>query len=70
MFRVARQRLAGYREAYTAASYDWSRVVVYEVPMNARRGGREATHALLQEAPNTTAVLAIRDELALDAAPA
>jgi DNA-binding LacI/PurR family transcriptional regulator len=64
-FRIARQRLAGYRDACAAAGRDWPGVPVYEVPGNTRSAGREAARSLLRAAPHTTAVLAMSDELAL-----
>lgn len=69
-FRVARQRLAGYRDACQAAGRDWPGVPVYEVRGNARSAGRQAALDLLRAVPQTTAVLAMSDELALGAVDA
>jgi len=66
-FRVARERLAGYRSACMAAGAPWSEVAVYEVPMNSRHAGHDAALELLRAAPHTTAILAMSDELALGA---
>ncbi|MGY1666753.1 LacI family DNA-binding transcriptional regulator [Geodermatophilus sp. SYSU D00696] len=61
-FPVTRARLAGYRDAVTAAGLDWAAVPVVVL---ARNDGAEAERALGRIPPGTDAVLAMSDELAL-----
>ncbi|MEU0950686.1 LacI family DNA-binding transcriptional regulator [Streptomyces canus] len=63
-FRVARERLAGYRKACEAAGLDWGHIPVYEVASNTWREGHHATLELMRAASPVTAVLAMSDELA------
>lgn len=64
---TVRTRLAGYEEALTAAGLDWRAVPVAEAPENRVERGAEATRDLLERHPETTAVLAVSDQLALGA---
>jgi DNA-binding LacI/PurR family transcriptional regulator len=61
-FSVTRDRLAGYREAVTAAGLDWAAV---PVAVLARNDGVEAEQAFARLPPDTDAVLAMGDVLAL-----
>jgi DNA-binding LacI/PurR family transcriptional regulator len=64
---TVRTRLAGYEQALTAAGLDWRAVPVAEAPENRVERGAEATRDLLERHPETTAVLAVSDQLALGA---
>lgn len=57
----ARQRLAGYREALTAAGVAWSGLTTYEAPSSIASGGAKP----LAARPRLTAILAASDALAL-----
>jgi DNA-binding LacI/PurR family transcriptional regulator len=61
-FAVTRDRLDGYREAVTAAGLDWAAV---PVAVLARNDGTEAEQAFRDLPPDTDAVLAMGDVLAL-----
>jgi DNA-binding LacI/PurR family transcriptional regulator len=63
-FRVARERLGGYRAGWTAGGRRWADVLVHETPLNSQDSGYRATLELLTGAPRTTAILAMSDELA------
>jgi DNA-binding LacI/PurR family transcriptional regulator len=64
-YRLARERVGGYRDALQAAGVRWEEVAVLEAPPNNRASGRRAGHQLLAAEPPPTAVLAISDVLAL-----
>ena len=64
VYRVTRERLAGYADAISAAGLDWDDVAIYEGP-NARAIGADALPALHALDPAPTAVLGMSDELAL-----
>lgn len=64
---VARGRLAGAAQAFTAAGLDWRRVPVVQCQTSSVAEGRVGMHALLELAPATTAVFAFSDPLALGA---
>ncbi len=68
-FPVTGARLAGYRDALTAAGREWEDVRIAVVERNQRERGEEAAAALLDrlEAPGPVVVLAMSDELALGA---
>ncbi|PWJ54433.1 transcriptional regulator, LacI family [Quadrisphaera granulorum] len=68
-FPVTGARLAGYRDALTAAGYDWDDVCVAVVERNQRQNGEVAARELLAALPEagSLAVLAMSDELALGA---
>ena len=62
---VGVSRLAGYREALTAAGVDWSAVPLVNADDGTRDAGRRAAAALLDRADRPTAILALSDLLAL-----
>jgi DNA-binding LacI/PurR family transcriptional regulator len=64
---VPKARLQGCARAVAAAGLDWSRVPVEQSPMNTVEGGRARAHALLDRAPDITALFAFSDRLALGA---
>jgi DNA-binding LacI/PurR family transcriptional regulator len=61
VYRVTRDRLAGYQAAAATAG---ATLEIREVPVNGRDEGHRAGLALLQATPRPTAVLAMSDELA------
>lgn len=63
-YRVTAERLAGYRDAATAAGIE---LAVDHNRLNARASGAAAAHALLDAPAPPTAILAMSDELALGA---
>ncbi len=65
-WRVTQERLAGYRDALTAAGLDWDAVPIFE-GTNSREVGAEGAAALLALEPRPTALLGMSDELALGA---
>jgi DNA-binding LacI/PurR family transcriptional regulator len=62
---VPKARLEGCARALSAAGLDWSRVPVEQCPIHSIESGRVRGHALLERAPDTTAVFAFSDALAL-----
>jgi DNA-binding LacI/PurR family transcriptional regulator len=62
-----RARIDGCRQALAAAGLDWSQVTVVERRTSDIDEGRAAGHALLDRAPDTTAIFAFSDPLALGA---
>jgi DNA-binding LacI/PurR family transcriptional regulator len=64
---VARGRLEGARGAAEAAGLDWPAVPVEQCQISDVESGRAGAHALLDRAPETTAVFALSDPLALGA---
>jgi DNA-binding LacI/PurR family transcriptional regulator len=62
---VPRARLEGCARALAAAGLDWSRVPVEQCPIHTIESGRVRGHALLERAPDVTAVFAFSDTLAL-----
>lgn len=64
VYGATRDRLFGYEEAIAAAGIDFDRVPVIEA-LNDRIGGVAGARALLDSAPDATAVLAMSDVLAL-----
>lgn len=63
-YRVTAERLAGYRDAATAARIE---LAIDLGRLNARASGAAAAHALLDAPAPPTAILAMSDELALGA---
>jgi DNA-binding LacI/PurR family transcriptional regulator len=68
--RIVRERVAGYRDALAAAGLDPDSMVVWEAGDNDPDAGREATTALLDASPETTALLCTTDRLAIGATQA
>lgn len=69
-FPVTGARLAGYRDALTAAGHDWDKVQIAVVERNRRELGAEAAAALLtalDDCSGPVIVLTMSDELALGA---
>ncbi len=64
---VARERLAGCADAMAAAGLKWERVLVEECAASSIAAGRQGAHELLERAPETTAIFAFSDLLALGA---
>jgi len=64
---VARGRLEGARRAAEAAGVGWDRVAVEQCLISDVESGRAGAHALLDRAPDTTAIFALSDALALGA---
>ena len=64
---VPKGRLAGAAHAVTAAGLDWARVPVVQCQTSNIEAGRAAAHTLLDLAPDTTAIFAFSDPLALGA---
>ena len=62
---VPKARLEGCARALAAAGLDWSRVPVEQCPIHSIESGRVRGHALLERAPDVTAVFAFSDALAL-----
>lgn len=62
IYAIARQRLAGYRDAVEAAGLDWSDITVFERPEHTYEDGLQAGRALLDDAP--TAIVTFTDVLA------
>ena len=62
---VPKARLHGCARALAAAGLDWSRVPVEQCPIHSIESGRVRAHALLDRAPDATAVFAFSDPLAL-----
>ncbi len=68
--RVTRERVAGYRDAMSAAGLDAGTMTIWEAGDNEPDAGREAATALLEERPETTALLCITDRIAIGATQA
>jgi DNA-binding LacI/PurR family transcriptional regulator len=66
-YLVTRERLAGAREASTAAGQNWSGVPVYECSRNDQDVAAEMTRTALRSALPPTAIMAFSDQLALGA---
>src|SRR5918999_683301 len=64
---VPKARLEGSARAMAAARLDWSAVPVEQSPRNSVDSGRARAHALLDRAPDVTALFAFSDPLALGA---
>jgi DNA-binding LacI/PurR family transcriptional regulator len=62
---VPKARLKGCARALAAAGVDWSQVPVEQCPIHSVESGRIRGHALLDRAPDATAVFAFSDALAL-----
>ncbi len=69
-FRAARLRLAGYADAVQAADLAWAAVPIQECGVPNRASGYTGATALLERAPELTAILATTDLLALGAVEA
>lgn len=65
IYQVARERLAGYRDATEAHGRAWRRVRVWEQPEHTLLDGYAAGLALLARQPRPTAIVAFSDVLAL-----
>lgn len=68
--RVARQRLAGYRDAWRAAGLDPSDLVLWAAGGNDPDTARTATERFLTTHPDLTALLCFSDQLAIGASQA
>ncbi|SNY52635.1 LacI family DNA-binding transcriptional regulator [Paractinoplanes atraurantiacus] len=66
-FPVTGTRLAGYRDALTAAGHDWGDVRIAVVERNQRELGEEAATALLETVEGPVVMLTMSDELAMGA---
>jgi len=64
-YDVTRERLRGFREAFSDAGIEWSDVTIVNAVENSREAGVAAAAYALDQAPRVTAVLAISDVLAL-----
>lgn len=64
---TAKGRLAGVRQALAAAGVDWLDMPVVQGLISNIETGRAGAHTLLAAAPNTTAIFAFSDPLALGA---
>jgi DNA-binding LacI/PurR family transcriptional regulator len=64
---VPKARLQGCARAMHAARLEWSAVPVEQSPSNSVESGRVRAHALLDRAPDVTALFAFSDPLALGA---
>jgi DNA-binding LacI/PurR family transcriptional regulator len=64
---VAKGRLEGAARAMTAAGVNWATVPVEQCQISDIERGRAGAHALLDRAPDTTAIFAFSDPLALGA---
>ena len=64
---VARGRLEGARRAAASAGIDWGTVAVQQCQISDVSSGRAGAHALLDRAPDTTALFALSDPIALGA---
>ena len=64
---VARGRLEGARRAAEGAGIDWAGVAVEQCQVSDVDSGRASAHALLDRAPDTTAIFALSDPIALGA---
>lgn len=64
---VVKGRLHGAATAAAAAGINWARVPVVQCQISSIEDGRIGTHTLLDAAPNTTAIFAFSDPLALGA---
>jgi DNA-binding LacI/PurR family transcriptional regulator len=64
---VPRGRLEGAARAAAAAGVAWERVPVEQCQVSDEEHGRAAAHALLERAPETTALFALSDPIALGA---
>jgi DNA-binding LacI/PurR family transcriptional regulator len=64
---VPKARLQGCARAMAGARLDWSAVPVEQSPRNSVESGRARAHALLDRAPDVTALFAFSDPLALGA---
>lgn len=64
---VAIGRLRGAADAVATAGLDWGDVPVVQCQMSSIEDGRTGTHTLLEAAPQTTALFAFSDPLALGA---
>jgi len=64
---VPRGRLQGAARAAAAAGLSWADIPVEQCEVSDTAHGRAGTHALLDRAPRTTAILAFSDPLALGA---
>lgn len=66
-FQVSRERLLGFRDGWTAAGHDWSRVPVFECRVNEPELGAKAASVLLSQPPRPSALLCFSDQLAIGA---
>jgi DNA-binding LacI/PurR family transcriptional regulator len=66
-YRVTRDRMAGYADAFTAAGIAFHDVPVVEAATNARDEGATGARRLLDRDAGLTAILAMTDQLALGA---
>jgi DNA-binding LacI/PurR family transcriptional regulator len=64
---VSKARLNGCARAVDAAGLDWATVPVEQCPISCVEHGRVGAHALLDRAPEVTALFAFSDRLALGA---
>jgi DNA-binding LacI/PurR family transcriptional regulator len=64
---VTKARLSGARGALAGSGIDWAEVPVEQVSLPTEELGRAATNALLDRAPELTALFAFSDQLALGA---
>ncbi|MEM7272468.1 MAG: LacI family DNA-binding transcriptional regulator [Actinomycetota bacterium] len=65
--RIATERLAGYRDALTAAGLDPDELVVWEAGANDPDRARQATTELLAASPDVTGLLCFSDRVAIGA---
>lgn len=68
--RIARERVAGYRNAMSDAGLDPGALVLWEAGSNEPDSGRTATRDLLAAHPDLTGLLCITDQLAIGASQA
>ena len=66
-FPVTRNRLQGYKDAVTAAGFEWANIPVAFCPANALVDGFRAAESLLKSGDAPDLILAMSDELALGA---
>lgn len=64
---IARGRLAGAHQAVAAVGLEWRHIPVVQGLISNPETGRRGTHTLLDAAPDTTAIFAFSDPLALGA---
>jgi DNA-binding LacI/PurR family transcriptional regulator len=65
LYYVTRERLRGFRDAFTAAGVAWADVIVINAAGNDRARGAEAAGLALDRAARPTAILATSDVMAL-----
>lgn len=68
--RIARERMAGYEEAFAGAGHDAASLVAWAAGAMEPDAGRRATREMLATRPDLTAVLCFNDQLAIGATQA